>query len=618
VALQLSQVRARWNTTARTIGTAARKRLTLQPGYRNLQKVQSPSWRAHHRRDTEHFAMKVVDLRALEESVSFQTYLCIVGSGPAGASIAKEFAGSSIQVLVIEGGGAEETPANQALYEVENVGVARTSPQEKVRNRVLGGTSHTWTGRCVSFDDIDFQHRKWVPNSGWPISLADMAPFLERAQKYFGIGSTINGDLLWKKLGMSPPRPPMDPSRLNSIFWQFSRDRTNVHEPSRFSRTIAAIDEPNVKALIYANVTQINTSAEGTRVESLEIKTLEGKRFKVKAKTVVLACGGIENARLLLASNRITPNGVGNANDLVGRFLMDHPGCTLGWFQPNRSAAIQDRFGHYWLDDETGRHVYTHGLALSPELQRKEQLLNCAAFLEQVPSSDDPWRAMSRLLTKLKPVPETPEWDLPRSPGKEIITVVRHLPRVFKNGYRRVRRRAPIIWAHEVALLCLVEQTPDASSRVMLSERKDVLGMPISRIDWRIGELERRSVLRLSELIGLELQRIDLPVHSFNIRLSKDVDWRSNFVDRAHPAGTTRMSNSAERGVVDGNCKVHGVAGLYIAGSSVFPTGGHGNPTLMIVALAIRLADWLKTKELARSTSSWWTAKSADFGNGSI
>ena len=141
---------------------------------------------------------------------------------------------------------------------------------------------------------------------------------------------------------------------------------------------------------MHANITQINTSEDGARVKSLEVRTLDGRRAEVQAKTVVLACGALENARLLLASNKIARNGVGNSHDLVGRFLMDHPGCTLGLFDPRRWASIQSRFGYYFLDHEDGRSLYAFGLMLSPEIQRKEQLLNCAAFLPQAPSADSP------------------------------------------------------------------------------------------------------------------------------------------------------------------------------------------------------------------------------------
>ena len=171
---------------------------------------------------------------------------------------------------------------------------------------------------------------------------------------------------------------------------------------------------------------------------------------------------------------------------------------------------------------------------------------------------------------------------------------------MLSNAYRRVaRRQKPIRRTDELLLYCLVEQTPDPSSRVSLAEQTDALGMPLLRIDWRIGDLERRSVMRLNELIGLELRRAGFRGHLRNNHWLQDMNWRSQFIDRAHPSGTTRMSDSPKQGVVDRNCKVHEVEGLFIAGSSVFPTAGHANPTLMIVALAIRLADWLKCHEFA-------------------
>ncbi|MDR3414526.1 MAG: GMC family oxidoreductase [Formivibrio sp.] len=545
--------------------------------------------------------MKPVDLGELEDPVSIQTDLCIVGSGPAGSSIAKEFAGSMIQVLVIEGGGTEESTADQALYTVENVGAIR-APQEGVRNRVVGGSSHGWSGRCTSFDEIDFESRAWVPNSGWPITFEEVRPFSDRSRAHLGLGPNVYDDHLWKKLGISPPYPQIDPACLKSQFWQYSTDQHNAFGPTRFSRTLAAIDASNVRLLIHANVTQINTSMDVTGIVSLDVRTLEGKRAEVKARVVVLACGGLENARLLLASNKIALNGIGNSHDLVGRFLMDHPGCKLGWFDPNRAFPIQDRFGSYYLDHESGRNAYEFGLAINDELQRKEQLLNCAAFLGILGSPDDPSGAAKRLISNVKLLSaETPRsWGA--QAGKDISILTTNFPRLLRNAYRRFAKlRGAIVKAEELYLYCLVEQIPNPSSRVTLGERTDALGMPILRIDWRIGEIERRSVVRFNELIGSELRRVGLPKYTPNSHLSDDFDWRSNFVDRAHPSGTTRMADSPRLGVVDRNCKVHGVAGLYIAGSSVFPTIGHANPTLMIVAMAIRLADWLKRHEFANA-----------------
>jgi choline dehydrogenase-like flavoprotein len=537
--------------------------------------------------------MKFIDFEKLEDADPIKADLCIAGSGPAGATIAKEFAGSKLQVLIVEGGGTEETPADQALYDVENVGANRDTPQDRVRNRIVGGSSHTWAGHCVSPDDIDFETRGWVPHSGWPIGLQDIHPFLDRSRKYLGIGPNIYDDRLWKQLGLSPPRPRIDPAFLRSQFWQYSRDERNPLEPTRFSRTLAGIDASNVRLLMHANITQINTSEDGVRVKSLEVRSLDGRRAEVQANTVILACGALENARLLLASNKIARDGVGNSHDLVGRFLMDHPGCALGLFDPRRSASIQSRFGYYFLDHEDGRSLYAFGLMLSPEIQRKEQLLNCAAFLPQAPSADESWSALKRLV---RPGAERCR----TSRAKDAAVVIGDLPRLLSNVYRRVARlQAPILKTDELSLYCLVEQTPNPSSRVTLGQQMDALGMPLLRVDWRIGELERRSVMRLNELVGWELRRVGLPEYIPNRHLSEDIDWRSQFIDRAHPSGTTRMSESPRQGVVDRNCKVHGVGGLYIAGSSVFPAAGHANPTLLIVALAIRLADWLKRHELA-------------------
>lgn len=230
---------------------------------------------------------------------------------------------------------------------------------------------------------------------------------------------------------------------------------------------------------------------------------------------------------------------------------------------------------------------------LSPEIQREEKLLNCAAFLDQAPSTDKSWSALKRLVG--------PDAERHRISGvRDFSVVIGNLPRLLSNVYRRIaRRQGPILRTDELSLYCLVEQTPDPSSRVTLAEKTDALGMPFLRIDWRIGELERRSVMRLNELIVLELRRVGLLKHFRNNHLLQGINWRSEFIDRAHPSGTTRMSDSPKQGVVDRNCKMHEVEGLYIAGSSVFPTAGHANPTLLIVALAIRLADWLKRREFA-------------------
>jgi choline dehydrogenase-like flavoprotein len=543
--------------------------------------------------------VKFNDLRQLEDNLVIETDLCIVGSGPAGLSIAKEFANTNIRVWIIESSGLKEDPEAQTLYDIESVGVPRVMQQDILRYRIWGGSSHLWTGRCAPFDDIDFQTRPWIPHSGWPVSRTEMEPYFERAGQNLGIGPNCYDEQLWAKFGIRPPSRPLNSQLLKPTFWQFSRHSTNPGEPVRFGRDFMPSHAPNINVLLHANVTHINTNEVGKQVESIEVQTLDHKRACINAKAIVLCCGGIENARLLLASNRILPNGVGNQHDMVGRFLMDHAGCVLGTFDPRRSAKVQDRFGHYWLDDAQGRHVYLHGVSLSPELQAREQLLNCAAYLEVYASQDDPWHTVKRLSSSLKGVESS------LSVYRDARLVSTNLLQIGNGLYRRkVKHRPPIEKADRIELWCLCEQQPNPDSRVMLSDKTDRLGMPLSKLNWQISEQEKRSVQRLGNLICQEFQRLGLPQPELADWLNSDDNGHAHFVERAHPTGTTRMSVNPKEGVVDPHGQVHDVAGLFIAGSSVFPTAGHANPTLMVVATALRLADRLKTHEFNTTAHS--------------
>jgi choline dehydrogenase-like flavoprotein len=546
--------------------------------------------------------LKFSDLRDVTTNSLIETDLCIIGSGPAGLSIAKEFIGTNIQVLIVESGGLEEEPETQALYDIENVGAPRQMQQDLVRNRIVGGTSHTWTGRCTQFDAIDFQQRDWVPYSGWAIEQDSLDSYLDRARANLGLGSNCYDESLWERFKVSPPRNPVNPSLLKSQFWQFSKASHVNREPMRFKQYLLPNGElsnaSNISVLLHANVTHLNTNQQGTKLESVEVTTLnkretEKKQAFIKAKTVVLCCGAIENARLLLASNRIVPNGVGNQNDQVGRFLMDHPGTVVGVFDPKRSYKVEDRFGLYSLKNEEGRSVYLHGLALSPELQVKEQLLNSAVFLMSAPTESDPWEAIKRLKNLLKQGKST------KPVYQDLLAVLTQPGAVLQGLYRQlVKRRTPIIKSAFLFLYCLIEQLPDPESRITLSEQKDALGMPLSKLNWKISQKELQTAKRIGECVTQEFQRLGLPQPKLSEWLYAEEngqsDWQANFTDRAHPTGTTRMTVDPKEGVVDVNCQVHGVSGLFVAGSSVFPTTGHANPTLMIVALSIRLADWLK------------------------
>jgi hypothetical protein len=275
----------------------------------------------------------------------------------------------------------------------------------------------------------------------------------------------------------------------------------------------------------------------------------------------------------------------------VGRFLMDHTSIAVASFDPRHATAVRSRFGGYWLDDENGRHRYLHGLRLSPEQQQKEQLVNCAAYLDEgLPTANDPWSALKRMTS-----PSSGHIS-----AHDAWAVLRNLGEISSGLYRRkVKHRPELGPVQRVVLELILEQAPDPESRVTLSQdKKDALGMPLSSLHWKIGDLERRTAKRMVELVSEEFKRLGLPAPQNVPQLDENSDWTAHFYERAHPAGTTRISTNPKEGVVDENCQVHGIKGLFVSGSSVFPTSGAANPTLMIVASAVRLADFLKAHRL--------------------
>jgi choline dehydrogenase-like flavoprotein len=497
-----------------------------------------------------------------------------------------ELAGSALRVIVLESGGASgESSLSASLNAVENTGVQRQEDQSRVRTRGFGGTSLTWSGRCISLDAIDFEPRAWIRHTGWPIDLSTLNPYFSRASSYLGLRapdlarqeSEASGEGLDSRLASFDLRP---------LVWQFSREGDSsltedyVRFGARFNK-IPVGNRTNIDVLTQATLTHINTDPNGSHVVSLDVADANGRVVVIRPLRTVLCGGAIENARMMLASKRQNKAGVGNSNGLVGSFFMDHPKVVVGSFHPDDIPAVQRRYG--LLRHASGFRTQ-RGWSLTPSLQQSEHLANCAAWATQHLAEDDVWRALRGL--------RRPYGRTRASLG---VIAARTVNQIFSGAWQKLVQRKPLPrrWGR-LDLEVMVEQEPDINSRVTLSDRCDAFGVPLSRIHWTIGELEGRSAIHLARSVERYLGEVE------GIRPAL-VDWvRENrpadavFSDPAHPNGTTRMSESVEDGIVDLNCKVFDVDNLYVAGSSVFPTAGHANPTLTIVALAIRLADHLK------------------------
>jgi choline dehydrogenase-like flavoprotein len=513
--------------------------------------------------------------------------VCVIGTGPAGITIARELSGTSLRVTLLESGGTERQEAADALNEIESLGWPRVMDQWNVRNRMVGGSSNTWSGRCAPFDEMDLQSREWVPYSGWPLKLGDLASYIDRSAAHLGLGAGngITDDRIWALTGqprrMAGPGP--DPDELLPMFWQYSRDAVNQYDNTRFAHFTDTLG-PNITIVTNATVLRVNATESAAAVESVDFASAGGRPWRLPAATIVLCAGGIENARLLLSSDNVAPQGLGNDRDLVGRFLMDHLRGPVASFPLTGAQAVLAQFGTF-KSASAGGNIFQPGLRLSPAIQQAEGLLSCSAWVHEYIAADDPWEMLIRFLRR-EPGARPDFRSMLANSG----LVIRGLREHFISHRALPRKLA------EVALEAMCEQVPNPDSRVTLSERRDRLGMRISRIDWRVCEEEARTMRRMAELMAgqFSLMGIDPPELAEWVRDGGMIP--RTFSDVAHPTGTTRMADDPAQGVVNAHGEVHGVHGLFIGGSSVFPTAGHANPTQLIVALAVRLADTLRDR----------------------
>lgn len=528
--------------------------------------------------------MTLRDVRQSPPEGPLQADLCIVGAGAAGITLAREFIGTRWRVVVLESGGLRYSRRIQELYAGEHVGLPSHALTYS-RFRTFGGCTTRWAAQCRPLDPLDFEPRPGIAHSGWPFDHRHLAAWYPRARAICGL------DAEDQAARMPPPGGlPVDDGALQTISFQFGipRDFGQAHRQD-FERA------NNVDVLLHANLVEVEATSDLRSVQAVRAKTLTGHAFRIQARDYVLACGGIENARLLLASNRIAPAGIGNAHDLVGRFFMDHPYLTTGYFTPTApehadGPHVIRSFKRAGFDQKS--HV---GFVLNEAIRRDEQLVGCSAyFIRRLASETTPeyfsQGGKSRL--RLGEILEHRTWR-----GADVGL---HLRRVAEN-YREVgltlaRRALEVIRpTHVLAFRTILETTPCPDSRVTLSTTRDRLGLPRVRTNWRVNKDDRRGLTRLRMAMAAAIRGKGLGILVDDPSVD-EAGWPTSMEGGKHHMGTTRMHHDPRQGVTDPAGRVHGLANLYVTGSSVFPTSGYANPTFTLVALTLRLADHLKNR----------------------
>jgi choline dehydrogenase-like flavoprotein len=525
------------------------------------------------------------DARSVPRGTRLSADVCIVGAGAAGITLALELSGSPLSVIVLESGGFEFDAETQALYRGRSIGLPY-GDLSIPRLRYLGGTTNHWAGECRPFEEADYEAREGIPFTGWPIKKPDVDPFYERAVEVVRLPTHDWSLRHWTSDDSPPPLPLRSDRIVSRVVQEVEPDIRPLGEAYRGELRAA----PNVTVLLHANATGLETDPQGRTVTSVGVATLDGNRFSVDAGTFVLATGAVENARLLLVSDERRPDGLGNENGLVGRFFLEHPRFLAGFIVPSGA----DPNLNFYRDHRVDGHLFVGFLASSKEFQLAEGLLDLQIRLEvdYGDAPDDAADFARHLMTLAGDVDSWQELAIPGAPVPiPYLDVIRRALEDPEDTYVDLRGHLEAI-----GLTTRIEQAPNPDSRIVLVPERDELGMQRVALDWRLSDVDRRNVRETLELLGAEIGHAGLG--RVRILHADEPGWPDDLNGGQHHMGTTRMSDDPRQGVVDRHCRVHGMSNLFIAGCSVFPTPGGATPTLMLIALAIRLADRLKARML--------------------
>jgi GMC oxidoreductase/FAD binding domain len=546
-----------------------------------------------------------VDACAVTTKTTIQADICIVGAGPAGIVLALELAASGTQVLLIESGNAKFDPHAQQLGEANIADPARHAPLSQAIRRQFGGTSAIWGGRCVPLDPVDFAAREYAGTPPWPMAYEDLLAHYPKACEYAGCGPAD----FFSPTALPGAQPTVVPGLPDGPVTSSQLERWA--SPADFGKRYYADIARHrlVTCMLNAQCTGVEFGDNPEHVAWLAIKAPGGKPLRAVANRYVLAGGGIATTRLLLASNRVHHAGLGNLGGKLGCYYMGHISGKIADISFS-GDPLHTVFG--FERDPAGSYCRKR-FSVSGEQQSANRLLNCALWLDN-PRLADPNHGSGilslALLALTAPVLNrrlAPDAIVAAAVGDRgslsrvphFLNILRDLPAVAAFApsfvYKRyfARRRIPGFFVRSgvnvYALHYHAEHLPNEKSRIRLGDEVDAHGVRLPVVDLRFSQSDANSVIETHRLLDAHLR-----AHGKGRLIYRHADLHCAVLDQArdgfHQIGTARMSADPRKGVVNADCKVHGIDNLYVSSSAVFPTSGQANPTLTIMALSVRLA----------------------------
>jgi choline dehydrogenase-like flavoprotein len=505
----------------------------------------------------------LIDAQQLDDRSAIEAEVLVIGGGLAGLALARQLANAGLDIAVLESGGEQPDARTQSLYEGRATLGAPGNTTKDVsdflvasRQRYLGGSGNVWGGKCAPLDPMDFQSREWIPHSGWPVTRAELQAYYDRACDLlelpkFGVRdgaiAKVREGMLSGRSTLFTPRP--------RCYTRYTGGGSGGTQYTEYKR--ATTNHTRVRVYLHANVTRIQAGADGQAVQSLTVQCLNGRAHQARGRLYILATGGIENARLLLASNDVHAGGIGNESDWLGRGFLVH---TTILRNPDTSASILRAPADMAAYDITAQEKPHIVIGVSDRAQTQMRTGNFTATLAG---------------------------DLRSTPASTAAV------------HTLVSRLSGAAVARPMAIYFMVEQTPNRDSRLTLStESRDELGLPRVQLDLRYDDTSLDSLERMTAVLGGELGR--LQAGRLQWSASRDQVVPTMSLSRHH-MGATRMASSPRHGVVNAQGRLHAVDNLYVAGSSVFPTSGIANPSLTLLALGFRMGDHIAARLAKRA-----------------
>lgn len=493
--------------------------------------------------------MPLIDLNTDQFPASSD--VCIIGAGAAGITLAIELADAGLDVLLCDGGGSRFSEQSQDSYAGEWSG-EEYYDLDTCRLRYFGGSTNHWAGYCHPLQQSDFAPRTDLPAPGWPISFADVQPYYSRA----GEIATLPADTWnFSAIETAAKLPVLfdESSGMHASAFRWPRNANFRNE--YFTKLT---ENPKVTVALNANFVDVDFGPSGTTVKSAHFRNYKDEMKTANAVKFVVSSGGIENAKLLLnlAENH---SQLSQVAPRIGEFFIEHlcyynsvfllmGKSEMEYLKPAVGPQKLDGAQHQWVCYPTPEARAANGIAANVSIALDGTLF------------------------------ATPDDVLARPESQGVKELMKSLG----------------VSGSDQAVYCMMrsEQLPNPRSRLQLTTQRDRQGLRRVALVWDFDKRDLDSIVSTAGLFAKEIAKKGLG-RVYAKRPDGKSQWTTVY-GGYHHMGTTRMSDSAAHGVVDTDCRVHGISNLYVGGSSIFSTGGWANPTINLMAFAVRLAEHLK------------------------